>query len=277
MPELPEVETVKETLKGQVMGQVIESVEIFAEKMIKGLSPAEFKSRLKGQSIRGFSRRGKYIIFHLDDYFLLSHLRMEGKYFYHQTEAEPGKHVHLIFRLGNGHDLWYDDVRKFGTFHLYEKQTDLEATPSFKVLGLEPFDEGFDAAYLQKKAYGRKKPIKSFLLDQATVTGLGNIYVDEVLFRASVHPLRMAGSLTEEESARIVDHTRKVLSRAIELKGTTIMTFSSSHGVSGSFQNELKVHTRKGEDCPECGTMIEKIKVGGRGTYFCQKCQREKS
>jgi formamidopyrimidine-DNA glycosylase len=152
---------------------------------------------------------------------------------------------------------------------------DLEATPSFRVLGLEPFSETLTAAYLKEMLQGKKKPIKSLLLDQTIFTGLGNIYVDEVLFRAKIHPLTQSSKLSEKELENVVKYTQEILKRAIELKGTTIKTFSSEHGVSGLFQNELRVHTRKGEPCPGCKTLIEKIKVGGRGTYFCPCCQKE--
>lgn len=273
MPELPEVETVKEALKHRVLGSKIASVEVFFDKMIKGMSAEEFKDLLEGQSIRDITRRGKYLVFHLDDFYLLSHLRMEGKYFIHDGPVPKEKHTHVIFKLEGGQEIFYDDVRKFGTFHLYPKDTDLERTRSFSVLGIEPFDEAMSAGYLRDKFQRKKKPVKSLLLDQSVFTGLGNIYVDEVLFRAGLHPQAQSNNLTEKQLEDVVKYTQEVLRRAIELKGTTIKTFSSQHGVAGSFQQELKVHTRKGLPCPVCGTAIEKFKVGGRGTYICPSCQ----
>ena len=242
--------------------------------MVKNMSADEFKEKLINQTIQEVSRRGKYLVFHFDDYQLLSHLRMEGKYFYVDSNFELNSHVHVIFTLENGKRLLYQDTRKFGTYHLYDKAIDLETTAPFQVLGLEPFATEFTPSYVKEKIQNKKKPIKSLLLDQTIVCGLGNIYVDEVLYRARLHPLTSSSELTDKDIENVVKYTVEVLARAIELGGTTIRTFSSSHGVSGTFQNELLVHQRKGENCYECHTPIEKIKVGGRGTYFCPTCQK---
>ncbi|MBQ4163992.1 MAG: DNA-formamidopyrimidine glycosylase [Turicibacter sp.] len=274
MPELPEVETVKEALKQTAKGRQIKDIEIRYEPMIKNMTADEFKKALMNQTIRDISRRGKYLVFHFDDYQLLSHLRMEGKYFYVEDDFELNPHVHVIFTLDNGSRLLYQDTRKFGTYHLYDKATDLETTAPFQVLGLEPFSKEFTPSYVKQKIKNKKKPIKSLLLDQTVVCGLGNIYVDEVLYRCRLHPLTSSSQLSDKEIENVVKYTQEVLARAIELGGTTIRTFSSSHGVSGTFQNELLVHQRKGEHCFECQTPIEKIKVGGRGTYFCPTCQK---
>ena len=274
MPELPEVETVKEALNQTVKGQTIKEIELRYEPMVKNMSADEFKEKLINQTIQEVSRRGKYLVFHFDDYQLLSHLRMEGKYFYVDSDFELNPHVHVIFTLENGKRLLYQDTRKFGTYHLYDKAFDLETTAPFQVLGLEPFATEFTPSYVKEKIQNKKKPIKSLLLDQTVVCGLGNIYVDEVLYRARLHPLTSSSELTDKDIANVVKYTVEVLARAIELGGTTIRTFRSSHGVSGTFQNELLVHQRKGENCYECHTPIEKIKVGGRGTYFCPTCQK---
>ena len=274
MPELPEVETVKEALNQTVKGQTIKEIELRYEPMIKNMSADEFKEKLINQTIQAVSRRGMYLVFHFDDYQLLSHLRMEGKYFYVDSDFELNPHVHVIFTLENGKRLLYQDTRKFGTYHLYDKAIDLETTAPFQVLGLEPFATEFTPSYVKEKIQNKKKPIKSLLLDQTVVCGLGNIYVDEVLYRARLHPLTSSSELTDKDIENVVKYTVEVLARAIELGGTTIRTFRSSHGVSGTFQNELLVHQRKGENCYECHTPIEKIKVGGRGTYFCPTCQK---
>ena len=274
MPELPEVETVKEALNQTVKGQTIKEIELRYEPMVKNMSAAEFKEKLINQTIQAVSRRGKYLVFHFDDYQLLSHLRMEGKYFYVDSDFELNPHVHVIFTLENGKRLLYQDTRKFGTYHLYDKAIDLETTAPFQVLGLEPFATEFTPSYVKEKIQNKKKPIKSLLLDQTVVCGLGNIYVDEVLYRARLHPLTSSSELTDKDIENVVKYTVEVLARAIELGGTTIRTFRSSHGVSGTFQNELLVHQRKGENCYECHTPIEKIEVGGRGTYFCPTCQK---
>jgi len=273
MPELPEVETVKEVLKGQILGHRIDDVKIYHKKMIKTGEAKEFSRLLIGQKVADIKRRGKYLIFELEDYYLLSHLRMEGKFFYGEGTDVKDKHVHAEFLLSDGQRLKYEDVRKFGTFHLYEKSVDLESTPSFQVLGVEPFDEAFTATYVQGLLENRKIPIKPMLLTQKIVTGLGNIYVDEVLFASKIHPLKKSGDLTRDDLENVVNYTREILSRAIKYKGTTIRTFASTHGSDGGFQNFLQVHTKKDQPCPHCQTVIQKIKVGGRGTYFCVTCQ----
>lgn len=273
MPELPEVETVKEMLKPKIVGLGIKEVLVHHDKMIKVIEIADFKGKLIGQKFVDINRRGKYLIFELDDYYLLSHLRMEGKFFYGESATARDKHVHVEFVLLNGEHLRYEDVRKFGTFHLYEKGIDLEETPSFSVLGPEPWEDRFNVESVMAFLRGKKMPIKSMLLSQKVVAGLGNIYVDEVLFATNVHPMKKSGDLTRTEIENVVHYTREILSQAIVHKGTTIRTFSSQHGSAGGFQNFLKVHTKKDEPCPRCSTVILKMKVGGRGTYFCAVCQ----
>ena len=275
LPELPEVETVKEVLKPKLVTLEIKDVHVYYDKMIKTSDVADFKAKMRGQKFVDINRRGKYLIFELNDYHLLSHLRMEGKFFYEEEKTAPAKHIHAEFLLCNGNWLRYEDVRKFGTFHLYEKNVPLESTPSFSVLGPEPWAEEFnvDAVLLAMK--WKKTPIKSMLLSQKVVAGLGNIYVDEVLFAANIHPLTKSGDLTREEVEKVVHYTKEILSKATQHKGTTIRTFSQQHGATGEFQNFLQVHTKKDEPCPVCSTQISKIKVGGRGTYFCGSCQLE--
>lgn len=275
MPELPEVETVKETLKMQLVGLRIKEVLVHYEKMIKTVEVADFKNQLVGQTLTDMNRRGKYLIFELDDYYLLSHLRMEGKFFYGDDGAIRDKHVHVEFLLDNGLTLRYEDVRKFGTFHLYEKEVPLESTPSLSQLGPEPWAAEFHADAVELFFKGKKMPIKPMLLSQKVVAGLGNIYVDEVLFAANVHPMKKSCDLTRKEIKNVVHYTKDILSRAIIHKGTTIRTFSASHGSYGAFQNFLQIHTKKDEPCPICTAPILKMKVGGRGTYFCAVCQPE--
>jgi len=198
---------------------------------------------------------------------------MEGKFFYGEADEARDKHIHAEFLLCNGLKLRYEDVRKFGTFHLYEKSVDLESTSSFTVLGPEPWEDEFNADRVMAFFKGKKAPIKSALLSQKVVAGLGNIYVDEVLFASNVHPMKKSCDLTYAEIESIVHYTKEILSQAIVYKGTTIRTFSSSHGSAGEFQNFLQVHTKKDEPCPKCRAVILKTKVGGRGTYFCAVCQ----
>jgi len=273
MPELPEVETVKEILKSKLIELEVKDVLVHYDKMIKTSDVAQFKEKLRGQRFVDVKRRGKYLIFELEDYHLLSHLRMEGKFFYGDDEGIRDKHVHVAFLLCSGHWLKYEDVRKFGTFHLYEKGTALESTPAFTVLGPEPWADEFNIEGVMTFFKWKKMPIKPMLLSQKVVAGLGNIYVDEVLFASKIHPLKKSGDLTREEVEKVIHYTKEILSQAIVYKGTTIRTFSAQHGSMGEFQSFLQVYGRKDESCPKCSTVILKTKVGGRGTYFCPVCQ----
>ena len=275
VPELPEVETVKKVLKSRLNALKVRDVFIHYDKMIKTSDADCFKGKVIGQTFVDVGRRGKYLIFELDDYNLLSHLRMEGKFFYGNDASIGDKHVHVEFLLCNGMKLRYEDVRKFGTFHLYEKGVTLESTPTFSVLGPEPWADEFNVDYVVEFLKGKKISIKSMLLSQKVVAGLGNIYADEVLFAANTHPMKRSGDLTHKEVKNVVHYTKEILSKAIQHKGTTIRTFSSQHGQDGEFQNFLQVHTKKDDPCPSCGSRILKMKVGGRGTYYCAVCQPE--
>ena len=275
MPELPEVETVKEVLKSQLIALEIKDVLVHYDKMIKTSDAASFIDKMIGQKFIDIKRRGKYLIFELDDYNLLSHLRMEGKFLYGGNDSASRKHVHAEFLLCNGSYLLYEDVRKFGTFHLYEKGLPLESIPEFSMLGPEPSSDEFSVDYVMAFLKGKKVSIKSMLLSQKVVVGLGNIYVDEVLFAANIHPMKRSGDLTSEEVKNLILYTREILSKAIKHKGTTIRSFLHQHGSTGGFQDFLQVHTKKDEPCPKCKARILKMKVSGRGTYFCAVCQPE--
>lgn len=269
MPELPEVETVRQTLKLKILNQTIRDVDIRYQQIIKH-DLDDFKKTVIGQTIVDIKRKGKYIIFVLNHHVMIMHLRMEGKFFIKAHEAYD-KHEHVIFKFNSGLELRYHDVRKFGTIHLlnidgYEKLYPMNA------LGDEPKD--INASIFYKNIHTSKRPIKAVLLDQHIISGLGNIYVDETLFLARVHPTRLATSITKKEAYLLVDSAKQVLEKAIKLGGTTIRSYTSSLGVHGRFQNELNVHTRQGLLCPVCGNEIIKIKVAGRGSYVCTTCQK---
>ena len=208
----------------------------------------------------------------LDDYYLLSHLRMEGKYFFKTKNDGINKHEHVIFDLDDGSELRYMDTRKFGKMYLIKKE-DIDKIGPLVELGLEPWDDNLTSEYLLDKYKKKKLPIKSVLLDQNIIVGIGNIYADEILFLSKINPLKKCNLITKEEAENIIKYTKKVLEAAIEKGGTTIRTYSSVDGVHGLFQNELFVHGKDKNNCPICNTKIEKIKVGGRGTYYCPKCQ----
>ncbi|MBN2504778.1 MAG: DNA-formamidopyrimidine glycosylase [Bacilli bacterium] len=273
MPELPEVETIKETLKLRILGEKIKDVEVFYSPIIKESSPEDFISTLKHQTLNDIKRKGKYMLFCFESNILVIHLRMEGKFFVKPEEMQKEKHEHVIFHFESGLTLRYHDVRKFGTMQIVGLHDELAARGIDK-LGLEPFDPLFTLEYLKSRIHKAKRPIKSLLLDQTIVAGLGNIYVDEVLFLSKVHPNRHGSTLNDHEIMSIVINCKSVLKKAIGLGGTTIRSYLSSLGVSGRFQNELNVHTLVGKPCHVCNTPIEKIRVGGRGTYYCPNCQK---
>ncbi|MGV3488694.1 MAG: DNA-formamidopyrimidine glycosylase [Tuberibacillus sp.] len=276
MPELPEVETVKRTLKHLVIGKTIAGVDVFWAKIIKQPDDVEqFKAMLIGETIRDIERRGKFLRFILDHFVMVSHLRMEGKYRLEDQETPKDKHTHVIFRFTDGTELRYRDVRKFGTMHLYEKGTEWDKPP-LESLGLEPFDETFNASYLQSVLKKTERNVKAVLLDQTVVVGLGNIYVDEALFRAGVHPNTKAKKLKKTEIQRLTESIKETLSEAVEMGGSSVRTYLNSQGEMGMFQQKLFVYDRKGEPCKRCGTIIEKTRVAGRGTHFCPACQGRK-
>jgi len=269
MPELPEVETVKNTLRRQILNKKIKVANIYWNNIIAFPEVDEFKKKIENQPINDILRRGKWLMFELDDYFLLSHLRMEGKYFIRNVGDERNKHEHVIFTFDDNTELRYHDTRKFGKMYLIEKDKVYEEKP-LKDLGKEPWDENLTKEYLKNKL--NKKAIKTQLLDQSIIVGIGNIYVDEVLFLSKLHPETLGNTLTDNDLENIIKYTKKTLEKAIELGGTTVKSYTSSEGVHGRFQNELLVHTK--EICPNCNSKIEKITVGGRGTYYCPKCQK---
>lgn len=273
MPELPEVETVVRGLRSKVVGRIIRKVNIYYENIIEYPDVCSFQEKIKNQKINEINRYGKWIIFVLDNYYLLSHLRMEGKYFLKPKGATLEKHEHVSFVLDNDMELRYMDVRKFGKMQLIEKENINKIGP-FLEMGLEPWDKKLNTLYLKEKFLGKKLPIKSCLLDQRIIVGIGNIYADEILFLSKINPLKEANSLSLEELERIIDNTKLVLEKAIEKGGTTIRSYTSLNGIHGLFQQELYVHSKEGQKCLICGSDILKIKVGGRGTYYCPKCQK---
>ncbi len=273
MPELPEVETIKETLKLRILGEKVTDVEIYVPGIIRKDTVSDFINKLKGQTLIDIGRKGKYMFFRFDRNVVVIHLRMEGKFFVKKSNSPKEKHEHVIFRFASSQTLRFHDVRKFGTMEIVEPGKEYQAQGVAK-LGLEPFEPGFTASYLKEKIRDSKRPIKSLLLDQSIVAGLGNIYVDEVLFLSKIRPTRPGVTLDDAELEHIVDSCKYILTRAVALGGTTIRSYLSSLGVTGRFQNELNVHTRAGQPCHVCKTTIEKIRVGGRGTYYCPKCQK---
>ncbi len=274
MPELPEVQTVVNYLNKKISGQKIININVFAEKMIKNVSVIDFKNHLKGSTIEKVERLGKYLIFSLNSgYTMVSHLRMEGKYLIKSLDKTIGdKHIHLIFELENM-NLYYHDTRKFGTFTLY-KNTELSSSLELVKIAIDPLNNLFDAKYLYTKISKSKKAIKTILLDQSIVSGIGNIYACEILFSAKVSPFKLGGEITINECKLIVIESKRILNLAIENKGTTVSTFSFDDNHLGMFQNYLNVYNKKDQPCNKCNTIITKTPINKRGTYYCHNCQK---
>ena len=273
MPEKPEVITVTKKIEKILKGRKIIDVDIRYSKMIDYPSKEDFEKKIKGQKFNSFTTRGKWIVCELDDDYLLFHLRMEGKFFFRKNGDSYSKHEHVIFKLDNNEELRFADVRKFGKVMLIPKDK-LYSMKPYTDLGLEPWDKKLTPYYLEEKVKNKKLPIKSLLLDQSIITGIGNIYADEILFLSKINPLKNKDDLTRADYENIIKNTISTLDKAIEEGGTTIRSYTSEEGVKGSFQNNLYVHQREKEKCRICGDTIIKIKVGGRGTYFCPTCQK---
>ncbi|WP_080844469.1 DNA-formamidopyrimidine glycosylase [Cytobacillus gottheilii] len=275
MPELPEVETVRRTLKELVIGKVIKDVSVSWAKMIKFPEELQqFRDALIGQTFTDIGRRGKFLILYTEGLALVSHLRMEGKYALTQSDEPVDKHTHVIFHFTDKTELRYKDVRKFGTMHLFKKEEVFLYLP-LSQLGPEPMTESFTPELLAARLAKTSRHVKTALLDQKTVVGLGNIYVDETLFRANIHPEKVANTLTQEEIIRIYTEINRTLEDAVEKGGSTIRSYINSQGQIGMFQLDLFVYGRKGEPCKKCGTTLERIITGGRGTVFCPVCQKK--
>ena len=272
MPEIAEVETVRRTLKKRILNRKIIGVDIIYDGIIEG-DVLEFKMNIINETINDINRIGKWLIFSLNDYYLLSHLRMEGKYFIKKSSEEIEKHEHIIFHLDDDSDLRYHDTRKFGKMILTKKE-ELYNVPEIKKQGYEIIDDNLTKEYVIEKLKNKSLPIKTCLLDQTIISGLGNIYADEVLFASSINPLKKGKDITLNEVDKIIKNGKEIITEAIKLGGTTIKSYTSSLGVTGMFQQKLKAHKREGEPCQKCGTKIIRIKVNGRSTYYCPNCQK---
>jgi formamidopyrimidine-DNA glycosylase len=275
MPELPEVETIRRQLTPLVQGMRLERMEILDPRWSRPLAPEELVAALLGRRIERLGRRGKYLLWSFqDDVHLAQHLRMTGVVLC-EPDPEP-PHTRVRLELGAGRrmrrKLVIVDPRRFGTGELLLGSRALEAFFAAR-LGLEPLDERFTGEHLHALARGRTAPIKALLLDQRQIAGVGNIYADESLFRAGIHPLRPAGRLSSEQYSRLREAIIQALRAGIEARGASIDDFRHLDGVRGSFQDQFLVHRREGEPCGRCGGTIVKMVVAGRGTYVCERCQ----
>jgi formamidopyrimidine-DNA glycosylase len=276
MPELPEVETVRARLAPVLTGRCFERVEIHDSRLVRPYEPAEVAAELEGERVAAVGRRGKYLIVRFESgRVLLIHLRMTGSLRHGGDGLENDPHRRAVVRLDDGSDVAYRDVRRFGTWLVLEPG-ELEPYLAERV-GEEPLDALFTAARLGERLAKRRAPVKAALLDQRTLAGLGNIYVDEALWRARIHPLRPAESLDRDELRRLHRGIRAALEHGIARQGSTLRDYALPDGASGSMQEEFKVYGRGGEPCDRCGTPIAKTRVAGRGTWYCPTCQAASS
>ena len=273
MPEKPEVMTVVSSLKTKIIGCKITGCNVYWDNIIAAPTVNEFKKKIIGQKINDIVTRGKFIVMLLDDYSLLVHLRMEGKFMFRKKGEALSKHEHVELILDDTTSFRFHDTRKFGKMYLIPKEDTYNVKP-LNELGLEFYDAKLNKEYLYEKIHNKKLPIKTVLLDQSIICGIGNIYDDEILFKCGISPLRRACDITLDECHAIIANCIDILEDAIEKGGTTIKSFTSSEGVHGLFQNELLVHGKLGYECINCGCEISKITVGGRGTYYCENCQK---
>jgi formamidopyrimidine-DNA glycosylase len=288
MPELPEVETVARQLEPELEGRRIEALEVLDPRWSRPVAPEALAERVSGSTIEGLGRRGKYLLLGLDGRrTLVMHLRMtgnlvlvegeevldpsEGRRLYEGERSTSARHLRARFLLDDGREVWFTDPRRFGEAFLID-DAGLQARFAGRV-GVEPLSEEFTPEALGEMAAGRTAPLKSFLLDQKGVAGVGNIYADEALYRARLHPLSPAGSMKPEHLEALREGVVAALEAGIDAGGSSIDDYRDGRGEKGTMQERFLVHTREGEPCPSCGDPIARIVVSGRSTYFCPHCQ----
>ena len=273
LPELPEVEIIRRQLYKELVGACISRCEVFLPRLVTYPTPLGYRRGLKGRCIRGVRRRGKYLLLELDDgRELVVHLGMTGSLVLSSPREERPRHTHLVFHLTDGRDLLYVDPRTFGETALL-RSGDRSPLRGLHAMGPEPLTEDFSCECLAGALQGKCR-VKSALMDQARIAGIGNIYADESLHRAGVNPLRRLDELTPSEIARIHAAVREVLSEAISRGGSSVSDYVDLRGERGSFQDSHRVYRREGECCPACGTTILRETIAGRSSYFCPRCQK---
>ena len=274
MPELPEVEQVRKTLAPHIEGRRIVRTEVWLDRMVQHPSAAQFVDGSEGRTIVKVNRRGKYLRLELDDgQYLLAHLRMTGALLALPASAGKPDYAKVKFTLSGDMNLWFTDIRTFGVIYLLDPQNPYPVK-GYDTLGPEPLTDGFTEAYLQAKVEKGRKPIKNLILDQTVIAGLGNIYADESLALSRIMPTRVAATLTREEIKALYEAINKVIAQGLANHATTFRNYQDGEGHKGDNQNHLLVYSRKGQPCRFCGTTLEQIKVGGRGSVYCPKCQK---
>ncbi len=273
MPELPEVETVRRQLESALRGSRIVGVEVLLHRLVRYPSCPAYRRGLKGKTVMAVGRRGKYLLLHLDGgRVLVFHLGMTGSLRFNAPGEPRPRHTHLVFRLEDGRELLYVDPRTFGETALL-REGDHRPLPGLNRLGPEPLEEAFTPQELRRALRGKCR-VKAALLDQSRLAGMGNIYADEALHRAGIHPLRRVDGLSPPEVERLHRAIREVLREAVDRGGSSVSDYVDTRGERGGFQDSHRVYRRAGEPCPRCGETIAREKVAGRSTYFCPRCQR---
>ena len=268
MPELPEVETIKNELLPHILGREITGVTLLWEGIVRQSSVEEFCSRVIGQRITGLTRRGKYLLFGLSSgEILVMHMKMTGSLL---LDSADNRFTRAVIHLGDGTKINFRDPRKFGAMWLIGDENTVADR-----LGPEPLEDGFTLEVLAQRLRNRVAPIKAILIDQSFLAGIGNMYADEALFAAGIHPLRQGGSLTQDEIERLYRAIKRVLWSAIGNKGASVRNYFRPGGDIGTAHYEFSVAHGQGKKCPNCGTPIQRITVRNRGTYFCPNCQPE--
>lgn len=290
MPELPEVQTIVNELNQKVKEKIIENVWIGKENLIRNVSFTKFKENIKGKKILEVRRRAKYIIIELsNNYVLLVHLKMTGHFLLGKWKIENNKaiplvegpikdddynqYVHIIFYLDDGKELGFSDVRQFGKVELYKKE-DFKKVKEINNLGIEPLSNEFTLDYFTGIVKNAKTNIKKLLMDQEKIAGIGNVYASEILFLAKVHPLRIAKTLSDKEIEKVYDAISTILNKALVLMGNSISDYRRVSGEKGDYQNHALIYGKKGKKCPDCDGVIEYVKIGQRGTFYCPSCQK---
>ncbi len=271
MPELPEVETVVRFLRPHLVGKTIQKVipQNNYDKVLETHTTLQFNKLVKGQAIKNILRRGKYIVFNLEQGYLLIHLRMTGRLLLKLSEEDKPKHLTAIVYFTDKSSLYFKDYRKFGRFYYYDSLDYINDK-----LGIEPLAKNFTGDWLYKHLRKRTRQLKPLLLDQSFIAGLGNIYVDEALWHAKLHPQQIGSSVSRKKSDILHGVIQKLLQTAIDNQGTTIINFYFGEGKKGNFKEKLNVFGRQDKNCPRCKAVIEKIRVAQRGTHICPRCQR---
>jgi formamidopyrimidine-DNA glycosylase len=281
MPELPEVETVARDLRGLVVGARITGVRVLWLRTLRSQDPEAFAAGVVGRTIIGTSRRAKLVVLDLDDASAVTiHLKMTGQLFVVPAATSVDPYVRVVLELADGRELRFRDIRKFGRFGLARRdgvdgdlRGELGGEKGFKGFGPEPLEDAFTPRVFRRRIRGRKGRLKPLLLDQAFVAGIGNIYADEALWEARLHPLRSASTLRPADEGRLYRAIRRILAEAVERRGSSIDDYTAPEG-DGSMQERLLVYQRAGEPCPRCGRPVRRVVIGGRATHFCSWCQR---